>query len=365
MKNNKARVGKMNKGKKLLLCLIIIAVACGMKVKMSDSHREMKTKEVPVPSNPTIFVMGDSKSSFYGRKKYPRQGWVQQFIPMLKSKERVKPYHPEGTQEFKKVVRYDFDDYSIENWSKGGISCKKFYKKGRFRGMLSRVKKNDYVIIALQHNDKKPKIGESIADYKEYLIYFTQQIQKKGAKVIFMTTPPKNYRDEDEFEIYVPRYRKAMIEVAKDYKCDCIDLSKLTTDYFNFRGKQYADTLYMKLKPDQYAAWEDGIEDDTHFQRNGAMVLARIIAVNLQANHQIPLLNQQFRYDTNGLYEAYQQAAAYKNKKQYTKKSWKNMITQRNNAWTVLYTPNATDQQCKQAEQSLRRSLKGLKRKHG
>lgn len=347
----------MKKAKKLLLCMIVITVACG--IRIYDTETDVAAKQ-------TVFVMGDSKSSFYSKKKkYPRQGWVQQFIPMLKSKDRVKPYHPDETKAYKNVVRYDFDKYSIENWSKGGISCKTFYETGRFLGMLKQIKKNDYVIIALQHNDKKPEVGENVADYKNYLVYFTQQIQKKGAKVIFMTTPPKNYTQKKNFKIYVPEYRKVMLQVAKDYKCKCIDLSQITTDYFNFRGKPYVDTLYMKLKPGQYPAWENGIDDNTHFQKNGAAVLARIIAVDLQANHQIRFLNHQFRHNTNGLYATYQQAAAYKNQKRYTKKSWKNMIVQRNKAWTVLYTPNATDQQCKQAEQALRRSLKGLKRKHG
>ena len=180
-----------------------------------------------------------------------------------------------------------------------------------------------------------------------------------------MTIPPKNYADRKTFKIYVPEYRNAMLQVAKDFKCNYIDLSKLSTDYFNFRGKNYVNTLYMKLNPGQYPAWEQGINDDTHFQRDGARVLARIIAVDLQANRQIPMLNKQFRQNTNALYATFQEAATYKNKKQYTDKSWNNMVKQRNNAWTILYTPGATNKQCHKAEQSLRRSLKGLRRKHG
>ena len=146
---------------------------------------------------------------------------------MLKSKGKVKPYHLEECKDYENVVRYDFHKYSIENWSKGGISCKTFYETGRFAGMLKRIRKNDYVIIALQHNDKKPDVGEKVADYKHYLIYFTQHIQRKGGKVIFMTTPPKNYADRKTFKIYVPEYRNAMLQVAKDLKFNYIDLSKI------------------------------------------------------------------------------------------------------------------------------------------
>lgn len=163
----------MNKIKRAALCIIVISVVFGIK---------LSNKETNVSAKQTLFVMGDSKSSFYPRKKYPRQGWVQQFIPMLKSKGKVKPYHLEECKDYENVVRYDFHKYSIENWSKGGISCKTFYETGRFAGMLKRIRKNDYVIIALQHNDKKPNVGEKVADYKHYLIYFTQHIQRKGGK---------------------------------------------------------------------------------------------------------------------------------------------------------------------------------------
>ena len=79
----------------------------------------------------------------------------------------------------------------------------------------------------------------------------------------------------------------------------------------------------------------------------------------------ITIMNKQFRQNTNALYATFQKAATYKNKKQYTDKSWNNMVKQRNNAWTILYTPGATNKQCHKAEQSLKRSLKGLRRKHG
>lgn len=257
----------MNKVKKLVLFVVVIC-AVGT-IKITTMQKNIAAKQ-------TIFVMGDSKSSYYSKKKYSRRGWVQQFIPMLKNTTKV---HAERSEQYKKyshVVRYNMDQYTIENWSLGGISCKTFYQSGRFVAMLDQVKKNDYVIIALQHNDKKQNVGEKVADYRNYLIYFTQQIQKKGAKV-----------------------------------------------------------------------------------------LARIIAVDLQANHQIPILNRQFKQNTEGLYKACQSAAVYKDSKQYTVKTWKHMIIQRNNAWKILYTSNVTDKQCKQAEVSLKRSLKGLRRKHG
>ena len=62
----------MNKIKRAALCIIVISVVFGIK---------LSNKETDVSAKQTLFVMGDSKSSFYPRKRYPRQGWVQQFMP--------------------------------------------------------------------------------------------------------------------------------------------------------------------------------------------------------------------------------------------------------------------------------------------
>ena len=74
----------MNKIKRAALCIIVISVVFGIK---------LSNKETDVSAKQTLFVMGDSKSSFYPRKKYPRQGWVQQFIPMLNLRAKEKLSH--------------------------------------------------------------------------------------------------------------------------------------------------------------------------------------------------------------------------------------------------------------------------------
>lgn len=55
----------MNKIKRAALCIIVISVVFGIK---------LSNKETDVSAKQTLFVMGDSKSSFYPRKRYPRQG---------------------------------------------------------------------------------------------------------------------------------------------------------------------------------------------------------------------------------------------------------------------------------------------------
>lgn len=114
----------MNKIKRAALCIIVISVVFGIK---------LSNKETNVSAKQTLFVMGDSKSSFYPRKKYPRQGWVQQFIPMLKSKGKVKPYHLEECKDYENVVRYDFINTALRTGRKVGYRVRRFMRQDVLR----------------------------------------------------------------------------------------------------------------------------------------------------------------------------------------------------------------------------------------
>lgn len=134
----------MNKVKKLVLFVVVIC-AVGT-IKITTMQKNIAAKQ-------TIFVMGDSKAAIILKEIFKaRMGST-----VHSNAKNTTKVHAERSEQYKKyshVVRYNMDQYTIENWSLGGISCKTFYQSGRFVAMLDQVKKNDYVIIALQHNDK-------------------------------------------------------------------------------------------------------------------------------------------------------------------------------------------------------------------
>lgn len=160
--------------------------------------------------------------------------------------------------------------------------------------------------------------------------------------------------------MHSPEYRNIMLKVAKEKNCQCIDLAKISTDYFNFRSRNYVNSLYLKLPAGKYPAWKDGVDDNSHYTEKGAKVVAQMIAVDIQFKRKIKIFK--FKKNTNSLFRVYKKACSYKNKRNYTKKSWKNMIKQRNNAWKVLYTPNSTNQQCKTAQHMLINVLRKMKK---
>ena len=87
--------------------------------------------------------------------------------------------------------------------------------------MLQQVNKNDYVIIALGHNDARREYA-SLGKYKKNLTYCIKMIQKKGAEVILVTTPPRNFTNAKKIRINAKDYYLATRKIAKNFGLSCI-----------------------------------------------------------------------------------------------------------------------------------------------
>lgn len=336
------------------ICILLVAV-----IMLLISPKQIKAAETP-----TVFVMGDSKTAYYTGKDFPREGWVKHLVAIFNNGQYVLPEKPQEYEKYEKVVRYVLPDMTVENWSRSDETVKRFEKSGRFEAMINQVQEGDYVMITLGHNDARKTVGESVSQYKSYLTKFVQRIKAKKARIIMVTTPPRNYKSKKKFQIHAAPYRKAMMQVAGKYRLSCIDLDRECVNYFNYRGKKYANMWYMKLKPHKYTNYPKGLDDPTHFTGKGAKVIARIAAVQIQNDRKQQFLGSHIRLNTRKLYRTWRRAKRYHNRKRYTKKSWKKMVRMRNRAWKVLYSPNAADGECIHAEKSLRKAMKGLK-KHG
>lgn len=310
----------------------------------------------------TLFIMGDSKSRYYFAEEKPRDGWGQELTAYLKGGKSVRTQIPREYKAYPGVIRQRLPKMNIENWGKSGTSVKSFVDSGRFEGMLKQVRKNDYVIIAFGHNDAR-RNGENIATYKTNLIRCIQKIKKKGAEVILVTTPPRNFTTEKRVNINAPVFRKATLDIAKKYRLSCIDLNQECVNYFNYRGKRVYNSWYMKYKRGVHPKYPAGIDDSTHFNQRGAKVLAKMVAVSIQNDKKQTFLSGQLIIKTKNLYKSYTKAKKYK-KKKYTKASWKKLIKARDRAWVTLYSPGAANSQYKKADIALKKAMKGLK-KHG
>jgi len=145
----------------------------------------------------------------------------------------------------------------------------------------------DYVIMQFGHNDSSEKHPEryvNIQGYKEFLRLFVTQTKQKGANPVILTPVARNYPWKDrKLENVHGEYSKAPIEIAKEMNVPYIDLNTLSMEYFTGKGQDFTTTHYfMNLPENVYEAYPKGQKDNTHFQPEGAKVVASIVYKELK-----------------------------------------------------------------------------------
>ena len=165
---------------------------------------------------------------------------------------------------------FDPEQITVENHALGGTSSRTFYRK-LWPDVLKGIRKGDWVIIELGHNDNGPYdsgrarasipgIGkdsihvtiketgeeETVYSYGEYMRRFIADVKKKGAYPILMSlTPRLAYDDPDSTKVHrvKDKFGGWAQQVAKKAKIPFIDLNEISASKFEKFGKE--KTKYM------------------------------------------------------------------------------------------------------------------------
>ncbi len=234
-----------------------------------------------VASPVVIYLIGDSTVANYAdnydegkdyfKTRYPVTGWGQVF-----------------QQSFIGVSGSDFptlfksDSIRVDDRARGGRSTRTFFQEGRWRAVYTNLKKGDIVMMQFGHNDGSeahPDRYVTIEGYKEFLRLFVKETREKKAIPIILTPVARNYPwKDDHLENVHGAYPQAAHEVAKELNTYFIDLNQLSMDAFSEKGKEYVtDHYFMNLPPGKYEAYPEGQKDNTHFQTEGAKVVAGLV----------------------------------------------------------------------------------------
>lgn len=136
-------------------------------------------------SEKTIFLMGDSMVEDYGKEKLPICGWGKYFPEFVKKGVRVKNYSHSG--------------WTTKTFLRPG-QIKEYDGKSCWDVLIEDIKKGDWLIIALGVNDAS-LVNEnrtSEEEYRKNLTYFTEQVRKKGADLVFATLAIRGGDDGSE-----------------------------------------------------------------------------------------------------------------------------------------------------------------------
>lgn len=200
--------------------------------------------------NPVLFLVGNStmRTGTLGNGKNGQWGWGY--------------FAPEYFDETK---------ITVENHALGGMSSRTFYNR-LWSDVLKGIRKGDWVIIELGHNDNGPYdsgrarasipgIGkdslnvtiqetgenETVYTYGEYMRRFINDVKKRGAHPVLMSlTPRKAWDDADSTK--VTRVNETFglwaKQVAKKEKVPFIDLNEISAKKFETFGKEKVKYMF-------------------------------------------------------------------------------------------------------------------------
>ena len=163
---------------------------------------------------------------------------------------------------------FDTDRISVENHALGGLSIRTFYR-GWWPDVLKGIRKGDYVIIQLGHNDSGPwdsPFGrssipgtgketvevtrpdgstETVLTYGEYLRRFIDEAKAKGAKPILFTLTPRNQREADgSIRRKSDSFNPWIQQVAKEKKVPVVDLEDISARDFESWSSEKVDYMF-------------------------------------------------------------------------------------------------------------------------
>ncbi|MFT3751791.1 MAG: GDSL-type esterase/lipase family protein [Paludibacter sp.] len=230
-----------------------------------------------------IYTIGDSTVQDYTSGYYPRTGWGQ-------------------------VLQYFFNKSNVlvDNRAVGGTSSKSFYNNywkinGKSSQIVQELDSGNYVFIQFGINDSNPdtaRYTDAYGTFKEYLTKYVTESRAKGAIPVLVATLRRSSWNSDgtPYDAY-HGYPIATRQLAAELNVPLIDLDKRSGVLMTQLGRDYISPYwYMILDPGEYANYPTGNSDAVHFQRAGAIEMARLVVDELQKNSSYPLIDSLLRY---------------------------------------------------------------------
>ncbi|MBQ4464606.1 MAG: RICIN domain-containing protein [Oscillospiraceae bacterium] len=223
-----------------------------------------------VSNKPTVYIAGDSTVQTYNDRAREQAGGPIQ-----------------GWGAF--LADYLTDNVAVANHAIAGRSSKSFYDQGRLQTILDSIQEGDYLMVQFAINDAASTYAERYApvcgnvnsptegSYEWYMTQYIKGAQEKGATPILVTTTlsAKSYSNGKFVSSYT-NYCDACKQLAAKYSCPIIDLNTLMVNHYNSVGYDKAYSYHM-------AAVIEGGTDLTHFNDDGAKVIAGLVAGGIKS----------------------------------------------------------------------------------
>lgn len=182
----------------------------------------------------------------------------------------------------------------VDNHAQNGRSSLSFLNEGRWKPILEKMQKGDYVFIQFGHNDEKSDSArhtDPATTYKEILKkYITETREKGGIPVLLTPIVRRKFNDQGKLDETHGDYPKAVRELAAELNVILIDHNQLSKDLVQSLGPDSSKSLFMWVEKGSNPAAPEGKHDDTHLRAGGARAMARLVVSELSV--KIPALKK-------------------------------------------------------------------------
>jgi lysophospholipase L1-like esterase len=211
----------------------------------------------------TIYLAGDSTMAQKLPEKRPETGWG----------EILGSFFRNG-----KVI--------IENRAQNGRSTRTFVAEGRWQGIIDKLRAGDYVFIQFGHNDEsKEKVDRYTppVDYRNNLIRFVSEVREKRAVPVLLTpVMRRRFDSKGNVQDTHGEYPDIVRSVATEYNVPLIDMHRRSEAVLKQYGAEESKKLFLWLRPGENANYPNGIEDNTHFNPQGASTMASLAVAGIR-----------------------------------------------------------------------------------
>ena len=184
------------------------------------------------------------------------------------------------------ITRWFTPEVAIANFAESGLSCTTFLAQLRLDKILSQLKKGDYVIVEFGHNDEKEKKPGDGAwySYSRNLKIFVDRVRQAGGTIIFCTPTARRFFNEDQKTLQNTHgdYPEAMKTVARRENVPVIDLTQMSTTFYETLGFEGSKKSLVHYPANTFANQDKPLADNTHFNPFGAWEIAKMIVMGLK-----------------------------------------------------------------------------------
>lgn len=234
-------------------------------------------------SKTNIYLVSDSTVQSYEDNFYPQTGWGQVFVQFFKDGDK---YVEEAVTDcpYPQARIYETPDLHIENRAIGGRSSRSFIEEGKWDNLLPKLKEGDFVFLQFGHNDatiNRPERYVASEDFPKFIHKYINDCKAKNATCVLITPVARRNCEEDGiFHISFLPYREVMLTISEEENIPLLDLGKHSTAFCNAYGTEESKELFLWVKAGEYkdSAYAEGVNDNTHLQKKGALAFANIVA---------------------------------------------------------------------------------------